>query len=119
MQALERAGVVRTLAEPTLTAISGETAKSWLAASSRSPVSQQDGQVTVDWKEFGVNVNFKPVVLTDGRISLNVAAEVSELDERGCRHPRPDHALRPQGAPRRDHARAAQRRHAGHGRPAL
>ena len=84
MQALERAGVVRTLAEPTLTAISGETAKFLAGGEFPVPVAQEDGKVSVDWKEFGVNVNFKPVVLTDGRISLTVAAEVSELTNEGA-----------------------------------
>ncbi len=84
MQALERAGVVRTLAEPTLTAISGETAKFLAGGEFPVPVSQDDGKISVEWKEFGVNVNFKPVVLTDGRISLTVAAEVSELTNEGA-----------------------------------
>ncbi|MGQ0672781.1 MAG: type II and III secretion system protein family protein [Hyphomicrobium sp.] len=84
MQALERAGVVRTLAEPTLTAISGETAKFLAGGEFPVPIAQDDNKVTVEWKEFGVNVNFKPVVLTDGRVSLNVAAEVSELTNEGA-----------------------------------
>jgi pilus assembly protein CpaC len=83
MQALERAGVVRTLAEPNLTAISGETAKFLAGGEFPIPVAQDDNQVTVEWKPFGVNVSFKPVVLTDGRISLNIMAEVSEISAEG------------------------------------
>ena len=84
MQALERAGVVRTLAEPTLTAISGENAKFLAGGEFPVPISQEDGRISVEWKEFGVNVNFKPVVLSDGLISLNVSAEVSELTNDGA-----------------------------------
>lgn len=84
LQALERSGVLRTLAEPTLTAISGETAKFLAGGEFPVPVSEENGKVTVQWKEFGVNVKFKPVVLTEGRISLNVSAEVSELTTDGA-----------------------------------
>jgi pilus assembly protein CpaC len=84
VQALERSGVLRLLAEPTLTAISGETAKFLAGGEFPVPVSQEDNKVSVEWKQFGVNVNFKPVVMTEGRISLNVAAEVSELTNEGA-----------------------------------
>jgi len=79
MQALEQAGVVRTLAEPNLTALSGESAKFLAGGEFPIPVSQEDGKVSVEWKPFGVNVSFKPVVLGEGRISLSIAAEVSEI----------------------------------------
>lgn len=84
VQALERSGVARMLAEPTLTAISGETAKFLAGGEFPVPVAQEDNKVSVEWKEFGVNVNFKPVVMTEGRISLTVAAEVSELSNEGA-----------------------------------
>jgi len=84
VQALERAGVLRTLAEPTLTAISGEKAKFLAGGEFPVPVALRDDRVTVEWKEFGVNVSFQPVVLTKGRISLTVAAEVSELSTEGA-----------------------------------
>jgi pilus assembly protein CpaC len=84
LQALERSGVVKTLAEPTLTAISGETAKFLAGGEFPVPVAQDDSKISVEWKEFGVNVSFKPIVLTEGRISLNVAAEVSELTSDGA-----------------------------------
>lgn len=84
IQALERAGVMRTLAEPTLTAMSGETAKFLAGGEFPVPIAQQNNAITVEWKEFGVNVSFKPLVLTEGRISLTIAAEVSELSTDGA-----------------------------------
>ena len=84
VQALERRGLLRTLAAPTLVAISGESAKFLAGGEFPIPVSQRDGQVTVTYKEFGVGVAFKPVVLSGGRISLKVSAEVSELSTAGA-----------------------------------
>lgn len=84
VQALERAGVLRTLAEPTLTAISGEQAKFLAGGEFPVPIAQDNNKVTVEWKPFGVNVSFKPVVLTEGRISLTIAAEVSEISTEGA-----------------------------------
>jgi pilus assembly protein CpaC len=89
IRAMERAGVVRTLAEPNLTAISGETAT--FLAGGEFPV---PGGVTCDpggfncrvsvlFKKFGIGLNFTPVVLSEGRISLKVATEVSELSNEG------------------------------------
>ena len=88
LRALERAGVVRTLAEPNLTAISGETAT--FVAGGEFPLPkgllcQSDSvvgrtcQIQIDFKKFGITLNFTPVVLTEGRISLKVMTEVSEL----------------------------------------
>jgi pilus assembly protein CpaC len=86
LQAMERAGVVHTLAEPNLTAISGETAT--FVAGGEFPflnVSLQCGtagcvpQPSVEFKKFGVSLNFTPVVLSEGRISLKVMTEVSDL----------------------------------------
>ncbi|MFC3692752.1 type II and III secretion system protein family protein [Chenggangzhangella methanolivorans] len=85
LQAMERAGVVRTLAEPNLTAISGESAK-FLAGGQYpfpGPCTIDDSgrcTRTVEFKDYGVGLNFTPVVLSSGRISLKVATEVSELD---------------------------------------
>jgi pilus assembly protein CpaC len=83
LQMLERAGLIRSLAEPNLTAISGEQAKFLAGGEFPVPVSQNDNKVTVEWKQFGVNVSFKPVVMSEGRISLAIAAEVSELTTEG------------------------------------
>ena len=87
LKAMERAGVIRTLAEPTLTAISGESAT--FLAGGEFPIpaglscdttkSPPVCQATVDFKKFGVSMNFTPVVMSEGRISLKVVTEVSDL----------------------------------------
>jgi pilus assembly protein CpaC len=89
LRAAERAGVMRTLAEPTLTAISGESAK--FTAGGEIPVpggescstdlfGRNSCVVSVVYKNVGVALNFTPVVLNDGRISLHVSTEVTDLD---------------------------------------
>jgi pilus assembly protein CpaC len=90
IRAMERAGVIRTLAEPHLTAISGESAN-FLAGGefpvpsgySCDPVTRSC-QLGVSFKKFGVALNFTPVVLSEGRISLKVMTEVSELSNEGA-----------------------------------
>ena len=85
LQAMERAGVLRTLAEPNLTAISGESAS--FLAGGEFPVpggfvcdsTTHNCQIEVQFKKFGVGLNFTPVVLSGGRISLKVMSEVSEV----------------------------------------
>jgi len=84
LQALQREGVVRTLAEPTLTAISGENASFLAGGEFPIPISQEDGEITVEFKKFGVGLDFTPVVLSGGRISLRVKTEVSELSNDGA-----------------------------------
>ncbi len=79
IQALERMGVIRTLAEPNLTAVSGEMAKFLAGGEFPVPVAQDNNKISVEWKPFGVNVSFKPVVLDAGKISLTISAEVSEI----------------------------------------
>jgi len=86
MQAFERSGVLRTLAEPTLTAISGESAK-FLAGgeipvlSSSTYDSTLHGYVqSFTYKPIGVSLNFTPVVMNEGRISLRVSTEVTDID---------------------------------------
>ncbi len=84
LKALEEDGLVRTLAEPTLTAISGEGAKFLAGGEFPIPVSKdQDGNITVSYKPFGVGLAFTPVVLSEGRISLKISTEVSELTTQG------------------------------------
>ncbi|MFM9943012.1 MAG: type II and III secretion system protein family protein [Hyphomicrobiaceae bacterium] len=83
INSLERAGLMRTLAEPNLTALSGETAKFLAGGEFPVPIAQQDRTVTIQFKSFGVSTAFKPIVLSDGRISLAVSAEVSELSSEG------------------------------------
>jgi pilus assembly protein CpaC len=89
LQAMEQAGVIRTLAEPTLTAISGESA-SFLAGgefpipSGYTCSAPANGgaavcQLGIAFKQFGVSLSFTPIVLSEGRISLKVLTEVSDL----------------------------------------
>jgi pilus assembly protein CpaC len=85
MRAMETAGVVRTLAEPNLTAISGESATFIAGGEFPIPAGYSCDPVThvcttqITYKKFGISLNFTPVVLTEGRISLRVMTEVSEL----------------------------------------
>ena len=81
LRAMERAGVTRTLAEPTLTAISGESAAFLAGGKFPYPTPPQiaGGPVGIEWQNFGVSLTFTPVVLSEGRISLKVQTEVSEL----------------------------------------
>lgn len=80
LQAFERVGLVRTLAEPTLTAVSGESARFLAGGEFPVPVAQDNlGRVTVEFKPFGVGLGFSPVVLSGGRISLKISSEVSEI----------------------------------------
>ena len=81
VQAMERAGVIRTLAEPNLTAISGETASFLVGGEFPYPTPPASvGQATgFEFKKFGVSLTFTPLVLSEGRISLKVLTEVSEL----------------------------------------
>ena len=81
LQAMEQSGVIRILAEPTLTAISGETAN-FLAGGSfpyPTPPTTAGGAPGFAFQNFGVGLVFTPVVLSEGRISLKVSTEVSEL----------------------------------------
>lgn len=78
-QALEQTGLVRILAEPNLTAVSGEPAKFLAGGEFPVPVGQDNGRVSVEFKEFGIGLGFTPVVLSKGRINLKISTEVSEL----------------------------------------
>lgn len=85
IQAYERNGVARILAEPTVTAISGESAKFMAGGelpvpSGESCVASGFCTVGVSFKPYGVSLNFTPVVLAEGRILLRVATEVTEVD---------------------------------------
>jgi len=85
VKALEQVGLVHILAEPNLTAVSGETAKFLAGGEFPVPVSRdRDGNVTVSFKQFGVGLSFTPVVLAPGRISLQLSTEVSELTNTGA-----------------------------------
>lgn len=83
--ALERVGIVRTLAEPNITAVSGESAKFLAGGEFPVPVSQdEEGRIGIEFKPFGVGLAFTPVVLSEGRISLKVSTEISELSNQGA-----------------------------------
>ena len=71
------------LAEPNLTALSGETASFLAGGEFPIPVSQSLGTVTIEYKQYGVGLAFTPIVLSDGRISMRVRPEVSELSDAG------------------------------------
>ena len=83
IDAAETDGLVTTLAEPNLTALSGETASFLAGGEVPIPISQGLGQVSVEYKQYGVSLAFTPTVLTDGRISLRVRPEVSQLSAAG------------------------------------
>jgi pilus assembly protein CpaC len=89
LRAAERAGVMRTLAEPTLTAISGESAKFTAGGDIPVPsgescttniIGQQQCVISVTYRPIGVALNFTPIVQSEGRISLHVSTEVTDLD---------------------------------------
>jgi pilus assembly protein CpaC len=76
-------GLVTTLAEPNLTALSGETASFLAGGEFPVPVAQGNDAISVEYKQFGVGLAFTPIVLANGRISMRVRPEVSELSEAG------------------------------------
>jgi pilus assembly protein CpaC len=88
--AMEQAGVIHTLAEPNLTAVSGATAtfvaggefpvlNGFSCSTATTASTTQTCQPSIDFKKFGVSLNFTPVVMSEGRISLKVMTEVSDL----------------------------------------
>jgi pilus assembly protein CpaC len=74
-------GFATILAEPNLTALSGETASFLAGGEYPIPVSQGNNAITVEYKQYGVGLAFTPIVLADGRISMRVRPEVSQLDD--------------------------------------
>ena len=85
LNALERKGAITTLAEPTLVALSGETANFLAGGEFPVPVAQDSSNnnssaITVEWKPFGVSLAFTPTVLADGVINMIVEPEVSSID---------------------------------------
>lgn len=75
----ETIGQVATLANPNLTALSGETATFLVGGEVPIPISQGLGAVSVDYKSYGISLSYTPTVLSNGRISLRVRPEVSQL----------------------------------------
>jgi pilus assembly protein CpaC len=83
IDALENEGLVTVLAEPNLTAVSGETASFLAGGEFPIPIAQQNNTITVQFKKFGVSLAFTPTLLNDGQISLKVRPEVSQLSTNG------------------------------------
>lgn len=80
INALEEKGLARSLAEPNLTALSGDTASFLAGGEYPIPVAGSLGSVTVDYKRYGVGLAFTPTVLRDGLINLKIEPEVSQFD---------------------------------------
>ena len=80
----EQRGLVTTLSQPNLTALSGETAEFLAGGEFPIPLSQGLGTTTVEYKRFGVSLAYTPTVLANGRIALRVRPEVSELSSQGA-----------------------------------
>ena len=84
LDAGEQIGLVTTLAQPNLTALSGETGEFLAGGEFPIPISSGLGTVSIEYKKYGVSLSFTPTVLSDGRISLRVRPEVSELSSQGA-----------------------------------
>jgi len=79
----ERLGLITTISEPNLTALSGETATFLAGGEFPIPISQGLGNVAIEYRDFGVSLSYTPTVLANGRISMRVRPEVSELSSQG------------------------------------
>lgn len=84
LDAGETAGLVTTLSQPNLTALSGETAEFLAGGEFPIPISQGLGATAVEYRKFGVSLSYTPTVLANGRISIRVRPEVSELSSQGA-----------------------------------
>ena len=85
LRAFERVGLVRTLAEPNLTSVNGENAEFLAGGEFPVPVGRDnEGNIQVEFKPYGVRLAFRPIVLSQGRISLQLSTEVSELTTNGA-----------------------------------
>jgi pilus assembly protein CpaC len=85
IQAFERVGLLRTLAEPNLTVVSGESGKFLVGGEFPIPVAQDAaGLISLVFKPYGVGLGYTPVVMSGGRISLKLSTEVSELTSLGA-----------------------------------
>ena len=80
----ETQGLVTTLSQPNLTALSGETAEFLAGGEFPIPLSQGLGTTTIEYKNYGVSLAYTPTVLSNGRISIRVRPEVSELSSQGA-----------------------------------
>jgi pilus assembly protein CpaC len=80
LSALESSGLAKMLAEPTLVAMSGQEAKFLVGGEFPIPLTSGIGAVTVNWKKFGIILNFTPTVISDGVLHLKLQTEVSDVD---------------------------------------
>jgi pilus assembly protein CpaC len=80
----ERVGLVTTLSQPNLTALSGETAEFLAGGEFPIPISQGLGATAIEYRKYGVSLTYTPTVLSNGRISIRVRPEVSELSSQGA-----------------------------------
>ncbi|MDJ0951024.1 MAG: type II and III secretion system protein family protein [Alphaproteobacteria bacterium] len=84
LEALETEGLIKVLAEPNLSALSGETASFLAGGEFPVPVPQDQDTITVKFKKFGVSLGFTPTIVDNNRINLKVAPEVSQLSNAGA-----------------------------------
>lgn len=84
MDLSERLGLITTISQPNLTALSGETATFLAGGEFPIPISQGLGNVAIEYRDFGVSLAYTPTVLANGRISIRVRPEVSELSSQGA-----------------------------------
>jgi len=84
IDAMAQDQLAHVLAEPNLTAMSGETASFLVGGEFPIPVAQQNNQVTIEFKQYGVSLAFVPTVLSGGRINMKVRPEVSALTTQGA-----------------------------------
>ena len=84
LDALAEEGLVNVLAEPNLTALSGETASFLAGGEFPIPIDSDEDGLEIEFKEFGISLAFTPTVLSSNRISLRVRPEVSDLSENGA-----------------------------------
>ena len=83
LEALQRNGIVKILAEPNLTAVTGRTARFLAGGEVPIPVPASDNTVTIQYKSFGVSLGFTPTVISEDRIALHVQPEVSAISNAG------------------------------------
>jgi pilus assembly protein CpaC len=84
INALAQDNLARVLTEPNLTVMSGQTASFLVGGEFPIPVGQQGGQITIDFKKYGITLAFLPTVFNDGRIDIHVSPEVSQLTTAGA-----------------------------------
>lgn len=83
IDALADDGLITILSEPNLTALSGETASFLAGGEFPVPIAQDEGTITVEFKQFGVSLSFTPTIISDNRINMRVRPEVSQLSTAG------------------------------------